>query len=186
MANIYMKITGISGNASAQGYEGWIQIDSLQFNTSRHIQTQTGKVHDRINGWPEFAQVIITKQLDDATSALFNSACSAKVLPQVDIAVCTSGASPQTYVQYTLSNVLISDYGHAVNHNNKPIEALYLDYTKIEMSYRYTSTLKACDIDHDKFEGIVTWRRLSDFTIKQKASCQSLRFKILTGCRYFS
>jgi type VI secretion system secreted protein Hcp len=135
MANMYMKITGISGSASAQGYEGWIQIDSLQFNTSRHIQTQIGKVHDRINGWPEFAQVVITKQLDDATSALFNSACSAKVLPQVDIAVCTSGASPQTYVQYTLSNVLISDYSHAVNHNNKPIEALYLDYTKIEMSY---------------------------------------------------
>jgi hypothetical protein len=29
---------------------------------------------------------------------------------------------------------------------------------QLKLVARYTSTLKACDIDHDKFEGIVNWR----------------------------
>lgn len=135
MANLYMNIPGISGSASAEGFEGWIQIDSLTFGASRNIQTRPGKVHDRINDWPHLAEVVITKQFDAATNPLLKSACSSKVLPEVDIALCTSGNVPQTYVQYTLTNVIVSDCNHVVGDLHKPIEELRLNYTKIEVSY---------------------------------------------------
>lgn len=136
MSNMYMKIPGISGSATASGYEGWVQIDALHFGANRQITTRPGKVHDRVNDWPNFADVVITKQLDDATSALFKSACISKVFPEVEIAVCSASAdAPQTYVQYTLSNVIISDCTHAVTHHSKPVEELHLNYTKIELSY---------------------------------------------------
>lgn len=136
---IYMKIDGIDGHITATGYEKWIELESLSFGTSRNISTKPGNVSDREFTKPTFTEVMIGKLMGKDSPYIFTEACVGKSKPTIQIHICqtgTNGISP--YIQYTLSNVLISRYQiHASDkaEGTAPTELLNLNFDKIEMKY---------------------------------------------------
>lgn len=139
---IYMQIQGINGNVTTKGYENWIELESFDFNVQRKLNTQPGRVSNREGSKPSVSEVEVNKRLDKSSSLLFGEATVGTAKPTVNIHFVTSGASPQPYLEYTLSNVIVS--GHAVGHTRAlandgteqetyPLEKVNLNFDKIEM-----------------------------------------------------
>lgn len=135
---IYMKVDGIDGLVSAKGYEKWIELDSLNFGVQRNITTKPGNVSDRETSKPTIHEFTIGKVMDKTSPNLFSEACVGKAKSSVQIHVCQTGDTISPYMQYTLSNVLISNYQvSATNKADKaaPEESVTLNFDKIEMKY---------------------------------------------------
>jgi len=138
---IYMQIPGINGDVSTKGYENWIELESFDFNVQRKLNTQPGRVSNREGSKPSVSEVSVRKRLDKASSLLFGEATVGTAKPTVKIHFITTSASPSPYLEYTLSNVIIS--GHHVSHTcvttkekteeAYPQEDVNLNFDKVEM-----------------------------------------------------
>jgi len=136
---IYMRINNINGDVSAQGYDNWIEIDNLNHSIKKNITQRSGSEFNRNIGIPKLSHISITKQADSATSLLFQQSLETKDLGEVLIHVCQTGSSLQPYLEYTLDDVIISDFElNAENSGNEEtscFENLELSYSKISIKY---------------------------------------------------
>ena len=132
---IYMKAKGIFGNATAQGYDKWIELDSIDLGVQRSITTKVGRTSDRERGVPDFSEVEIIKKVDNASNDLFQSVCTGNAIPTVEIHVCSTGKEIQLYIKYLLENVIVSGHHNYMSGVVVPLESLTLNYTKIQKTY---------------------------------------------------
>lgn len=139
---IYMHIQGIDGNVTTKAYENWIELESFEFNVQRKLNTQPGRISNREGSKPSVSEVSISKRLDKSSSLLFGEATVGTAKPTVNIHFVTSSSSPQPYLEYTLSNVIVSAHGvehirplahHDSEHETYPLEKVNLNFDKIEM-----------------------------------------------------
>jgi type VI secretion system Hcp family effector len=139
MSKIFINIPGITGSSKVKGYEGWLDVDSVDMDVTRQVSICIGQVHSRETGLPQFSEIVVHKPLDHASHQLFAYACSSKVISTpVEIHVCSNEPEYQPYYQYILENVKISQYRQRSATGTLPGERFNLNYTQIEM----VSTLK--------------------------------------------
>lgn len=135
---IYMQLPGIDGNVTAKGYQKWLALETIDLATHRKIETTPGQTHDRVKSSTYASDLIVTKLMDHTTPQLFQQACVGNALPEVKIDVCQTGDALTPYLQYTLSNVLLSEY-HVLavtdEQHTQPLELLGLNFTHIEMRH---------------------------------------------------
>jgi type VI protein secretion system component Hcp len=109
--SIYMKADGISGSVTHSGYEGWIELEHADFTgISQGIEHVVGRMNNRVSSFPTFGQVEIFKSVDESSLKLFQAACSAKVIPTVQIDFVTSADPGFTFESIELSDVIFSFY----------------------------------------------------------------------------
>jgi type VI protein secretion system component Hcp len=78
----------------------------------------------------------ITRQVDKASPKLALACANGTHFKQATITLRKAGSKPQTYLKYTLTNVIISAYQTGGSgHNVTPTESLSLNFTKIQISY---------------------------------------------------
>lgn len=131
---IYLQIEGIPGDATQQDHKGWTDIKSLSWNLVRDIGTKVGSATNREGSQPSFDQVVLFKVSDSSTPKLIADAASGRIGKPVQIHLVTSGNPGNTYLEFTLSNVLIASYG-ITSDGDRPMERIALDFTKIETKY---------------------------------------------------
>ncbi len=88
---IYMKVPGADGSVTAAGYEKWIQLQSMQFGVGRYVGMDTGNLANRAEGLPNFSEVTVSKETDEASHALLNDAVLGKAGKKIEIAVVEVG-----------------------------------------------------------------------------------------------
>ncbi len=130
---IYANIDGLTGDVTAAGHENWIAFDSLQWGVGRGIHTPTGSSQERESSAPSVSEVTVTKMMDQCSPSLFSEACvgTAKT---VQIHLVKTGQELETYMEYTLTNALISGYSVSSG-GDKPSESVSFNFTKVEMKY---------------------------------------------------
>lgn len=141
---IYMKIDGLNGDVTTKGHEQWIKIESLKFGAQRSLSTEVGRIADRESSLPSISEVTVTKPVDQTSPYLFSEACTGEA-KQVKIDLCQTGTSIDPYMQYTLSNAVISGYQVSIEEAQKrPVETIKISMTKIENRYTpYNDSNKA-------------------------------------------
>lgn len=135
---IYMKLDGAEGGVTTEGYEKWIELESLQFGVGRAISMEPGHVSDREASRPSISEVNIVKRMDNSTSAIFKESVSGAAGKNVEIHFMQTGdnSSLKKYMEYKLENVMVSSYGiGAEKDGGKASENISLSFTKIEMNY---------------------------------------------------
>lgn len=141
-----MKIDGIDGDVTTKGYEKWVEIEAVNFGVNRSISTSTGKTADRENTKTAVSEINVVKLADKTSPLIFMEACQGKAKKDIKIHVCQTGDKVSPYIEYTLSNVLVSNYAidaNGVNQNagaahgvsSVPKEKLSFNFDKIEMKY---------------------------------------------------
>lgn len=139
--SIYMKINGIEGGITATGYEDAIKIISLEEGVNTHSTALIpGHSQTRSVSHPQHREFFLTKKVDNASIKLYDIMHKAQAFPEVTIDFVRSGSSnPEPYLQYTLDNVLVTGIRTlTTGENERPLEILHLNYTKIQK--RYTPT----------------------------------------------
>lgn len=135
MSNIFIKFDGITGSATAKNFQGWSAVHLLNVAITRNINTQPGKTANREGQSPLFSGITLTKETDDATSALLKAVCTGGCIPKVEIQVCATGQTLEPYEKYILHNVLIAKFQKLSVQDSHPSEVIKLDFTKIEHSF---------------------------------------------------
>ena len=131
---IYLKVEGIDGNVTAEGHEKWIDCGSLQWGVGRGIGAPTGAAKDREASYPSISEVTVTKEMDSSSPYLFTESCVGKGKKVEIHLVRTSADKLETYMEYVLSNALISGYSVSSG-GDRPTESLSINFTKIETKY---------------------------------------------------
>lgn len=131
---IYLQLDGCPGDATHEEHVNWMDIESMHWNVSRHITTPAGSTANREASEPTISEVVLTKVSDSSSSKLFAEACSGCKGKNVVIHLVTTGNPGTTYIEYTLTNTLVSNYS-VDSSGDRPIETIRLNFTKMEVKY---------------------------------------------------
>lgn len=132
-----MKLPGTSGEVTAKGHEGWIELNKLEFlGISNNVQMRVGKASDRAQGFPGFGKIVIAKQMDKSSITLFQYAHSADIFKEAEINYVTTGNPDVTYAKLILKDVGITHYRHAYAKGDQlPQEIVMLAYSSIQKTF---------------------------------------------------
>ncbi len=132
---MYMLMPKIPSATTAKGYQQWIPLFSLDCGVGRKIETAPGRVSDRIHSDALGMEMEIIKPIDQSSPLLFSEVCGGPAIPEVKVDMCHSSTDGFiVYLQYILSNVLVSGYHLHVDEGSQ-YELITLNYTNIEMSF---------------------------------------------------
>ena len=132
---IYMNFNSNtpSGNVTAQGYENWIELFSLDFSVSRAVSMEAGAMSNRESTRPTLTEFTVTKALDAASGGLFKASVTGDEGVPIEIHVVQTGAdSVEKYAVYTLEDALISSYSVNASAGGPPQESINISFAKIE------------------------------------------------------
>jgi type VI secretion system secreted protein Hcp len=131
---IYLQLDGIQGDATQASHKQWTDIKSIQWSVNRTMNTLAGASANREGSEPEVGEVILTKTSDSSSPKLLTEAASGSAGKTAKIHLVTSGSPGDTYLEFTLTNVLVSGYT-ITSTGDRPEENLVLNFTKVEMKY---------------------------------------------------
>jgi type VI secretion system secreted protein Hcp len=132
---IFGKFDGIEGDATHQAHKNWVDIDTLQFGVGRAISTPTGRAANRESSAPSVSEVTISRHTDKASPLFFKESVTGASSKKVQIDLTTTGDPGDTYLTYTLEDVLVSGYSQSANGGDRPMETISLNFAKIEVKY---------------------------------------------------
>ncbi len=132
---IYIKYTTptIDGGVTTTGYEKQFEVISFQFGIGRGVGSPTGGSTNREASTPSVSEITLSKNLDEASGNLVKEAFSGAGKATAVISfVRTDANGGVTYLEYTLSNVMVSGYSISSG-GDKPQESISLNFTKVEV-----------------------------------------------------
>lgn len=134
----YLKINAIKGNVTTKGYEGCINVSSLNHLGDRNISQRAGVSH-REMGIVELGHLQLQKQVDASSADLWQYFLAGKVIPELTITSChLNNGSAQWQSKITLHNVKIAHIQEITNEKGG-FENIDLAYSKMERGYRSQS-----------------------------------------------
>jgi type VI secretion system secreted protein Hcp len=132
---IYMKYDGIDGSVTATGHEKWIELQSAQMGVHRQVTSAQGRGENREASVPSVSEIVVTKDLDAASTNLFRAALYGEG-KKVKIDFCKTDKDKfEPFLQLELENTLVSSFsqsGSGGDTHSRPMESLTLNFTKIQ------------------------------------------------------
>jgi len=131
---IYMNYDSLAvkGDVTADGWKNWIEINSFQFGVGRGIASPTGGSADRESAAPSLSEIVVTKDQDTATGPIVTAALQGEGVTVIIDFVKTSSGKLEKYMEYTLTNTLISGWSTSSG-GDRPSESVSLNFTKIQI-----------------------------------------------------
>jgi type VI protein secretion system component Hcp len=141
-----MKYGSVKGDATQSDYEEWIHIDTFSWQLDWNIQSRaTIKNNTRDGAHPTIGPITITKTTDSATNDLLKAItnpdnpngedCKIRFVLTSTLTKKDHDADRQPFLEYMLSNTLITQIGIKADANNlRPIETIILNFTAVAVN----------------------------------------------------
>lgn len=139
-ADLFVQVAGERGEATARGFEGWIQAQSFSYGVSQSGVSASARAGGGGAGKATLTDLTITKLVDRTSPVLFTAAATGKRYPTVALHVTTGGDRGQTaFYRILLSDVLVSSVQVSGSGSDRPSESVSFNFAKIEIEYVVTS-----------------------------------------------
>ncbi len=133
--DIYARIDGADGESAVKGREKWIDVLSYQWGASNPGSFASGGGGGA--GRVDFADFVFSKVVDKSSPVLLFDLASGKVIDQALFDVVSSGAKPETFLQYKLSDALVTSYSvSGASGGGIPTESWSLAFARVDVMYR--------------------------------------------------
>jgi type VI secretion system secreted protein Hcp len=132
-ADIFLRLDGVNGEATASGFQNQIMIDSFEMggaNTATAVRTG-GASATKV----QLKDLVLKKALDLASPTLFLMMASGKTIPNAQFAFRTTGENAVTYYKVTLTNVMITGIKQQGSSTARPTEEVTFNYGTITFEY---------------------------------------------------
>lgn len=141
---LVMKIDGIEGEATIEGYEKQIMCQTYSHSVHNHLHTDVSNV-GRAVGRVEHSDFTITKYADKASPLLNFKCCIGANLGTVTFTVLrASGEKAHTpQVIYSFENAMVSTVAISGGGGDSPVETVSLNYTKINWEVKVQDETQA-------------------------------------------
>lgn len=141
MFDSFIKIQDIPGESSDDKHAEWIEILSFSHGVSQPGSGSVSSGGSRTAERCEHQDFSIVKTLDKATPKLNLYCCNGTHIPEVVVELCRAGGDKQKYMEYKMTDVIISSVrpgGSAKGGENLPLEEVTFTYGKIDWTYTET------------------------------------------------
>lgn len=125
----FLKLDGVKGEAADRTHKDDISISSFSIGVSGGAASRSGAGAGKV----AFSSFTITKRIDKASPSLFKAAATGQHFKQATVFFAKSKRGKATdYLEYKMSNVLISSIQDGTSSNDKPTEQVSFNFAKIE------------------------------------------------------
>jgi type VI secretion system secreted protein Hcp len=136
----FIKIDDIDGESNDAKHSGWIEIRHYSFNEnqkiSKTVSSAGGATAERVS----FSNFHFSKFIDKSTPKLSLACAAGTHIDNVVIELCRAGGGKMKFMEYRLSNCLISKVKtEAIGRLRIPIDVIYIDFGKIQIAYTQQS-----------------------------------------------
>jgi type VI secretion system secreted protein Hcp len=131
-ANTYLKYGDIVGEATAEQYDGYITLLSVDWSVNRELTSHTGTSHDREASATRLGDIHITKLQDKASPDLFKEATVGKGKPAI-FHITKQGEKIEEIMKIELTDAMISGYSVSIA-DDRPVENITISYTEMMMT----------------------------------------------------
>jgi type VI secretion system secreted protein Hcp len=132
---IVVQIPGIEGESQLQGFEKWIEVDSMSLGFTNPSDPSRGS-GGSTGGKVQASEIAMTKKTDKASANIFRGVASGKVYDKIVINLLKqTGNKTDAYLTINLTSVMISSYNKSAHGGGIPHESFNLAYTAIEYIY---------------------------------------------------
>ena len=134
-AEIFLKLTDVTGESKGKGHEGEIDVLSCSLGLTNPSSIMTGGGAG--TGKADFLPIQVQKQADLASSTLFLKCAQGKHFDEGIITVREAGGdTPVEYIIIKLNTVFIDNISWGESSGGgKPSESISLSYAKIDITY---------------------------------------------------
>jgi len=136
---LYMNYPGLKGDATEQGFQNWITLQTVHFGTSRSVAASVGSTAGREASVPNISEITVTKQLDASSAGLFRASVTLSTGQSVQIAFTKTGSNGEAYLKYQLDDVLITGYSISTA-GDRPVEQISISCAKFQMTVTTTDS----------------------------------------------
>ncbi|HQI00643.1 MAG TPA: type VI secretion system tube protein Hcp [Deltaproteobacteria bacterium] len=134
----FLKIEGIPGESTDDKHKDWIEILSFSHGLSQAASGSRSSGGSATAERCNHSDFSIVKTLDKASPKLALFCCNGSHINSVTIELCRAGGDKQKYMEYKLSDVIVSSVrpgGSASGGETLPLEEVSFNYGKIEWTY---------------------------------------------------
>jgi type VI secretion system secreted protein Hcp len=152
---IFLKYGALEGEVTAEGYDKWVELHSLQWGVGRGISVGVGGGSKREASAPSVSEITVTKTMDAFSPLVLKESIGGKAVQvKIDITETDNDGKHIAFQKYILENTLVSGYSISCG-GDRPSESLSLNFTKVDSEY-----IKI----NDKFEPTTTGHVIYDLT----------------------
>ena len=141
-ANMFVKISDITGDAMESGHKDWIVVQSASWNVERAVEMTDLGSTQRMHANSNFGKVELSSQMGKASNDLALSVANGTVRKEIKMDWCRSGDSASdgllVYCIWKLKDVVIDSYSLSSSEDGIPEETWTLAYAAMEIEYKST------------------------------------------------
>jgi len=131
----FLKIDGIPGESSDDKYKDWIEVLSYNWKVRQPASGTTSSAGGATAERANFSDFKVVKRIDNATPKLALACSDGTHIKEINIELCRAGGDRVKYMEYKLSNCIISSISIGGSSGVEPSETLTFNYGKIEWAY---------------------------------------------------
>ena len=129
----------IQGDSKIEGYNNWVQVESISFGVEREMKEsgEKGGTQDINIGVGELSPIELTKSFDKATLPLMQMAVNGNaVASEMSIHFLRVLRKPYPYLEVRLIRPFVKNYQISGSEGDNPEESFELYYNGIELTYK--------------------------------------------------
>ena len=132
---VFVKYGDLNGEATAKGFEKWMEVNSFQWGVGRGISAGVGGGSKREATAPTVSEVVVTKSMDAISPLLLKEGIGGKAsLVKIYITQTDTSGKHVAFQKYELHNTLVSSYSISSG-GDRPMESIAMNFTKFDSEY---------------------------------------------------
>lgn len=131
----FIKIDGIEGESTDDKHAGWIEVVSYTSGVNQKSSATASSVGGGSSERADFDDFTFVKQLDKASPKLALACADGTHINTIIVEICRAGTEKVKYMEYKMSNCIISSVKNAGGGGDFPSESVTINFGKIEWAY---------------------------------------------------
>jgi type VI secretion system secreted protein Hcp len=134
----FLKIDGIPGESTDEKHKEWIEVMSYSHGVSQMAGGDRSTGGAATSGRCSHQDFSIVKTLDKASPTLDLFCCQGKHIPNVVVELCRATGNKEKYMEYKMTDVIISSVSVGGGGGGLPTESVTFNYGKMTWNYIQT------------------------------------------------
>jgi type VI secretion system secreted protein Hcp len=134
----FLQIDGIPGESTDDKHADWIEVLNYEFEIKQPTSASKSSTGGASSERADFKDFSIKKALDKASPKIAIACADGTAIKSVILELCRSGGDKVKYMEYKMSNCVISKVspaGESKAPETLPLEEVTFNYGKLEMVY---------------------------------------------------
>jgi type VI secretion system secreted protein Hcp len=131
----FLKIDGIPGESSDDKYKDCIEVLSFHLKARQPASGTASSAGGATTERANFSDFKVVKRIDKATPKLALACADGTHIKEINIDLCRAGGDKIKYMEYKLSNCIVSSISTGGSSGGEPSETLTFNYGKVEWTY---------------------------------------------------